>query len=104
MVGTFLYYARAVNPTMLVTFNNIEAKQSNRPQAKKEAVNQLLNYDATHSDTIIRCYSSGMVLHIQSNASFLSDAESNSIVGGYHYISTKSADPHMASLKQPPLN
>ena len=52
----------------------------------------------------MRYHSSGMTLHIHSDASFLSEPGSKSRVGGCHYLSTASADPKKATPKQPPLS
>ena len=104
VVGTFLYYARAVDPTILVALNSIAAEQANNTEATAKAVTQLLNYAATHSEVITRYHASGMILHIHSDASLLSEPGAKSISGGYHYLSTASADPNKAPLKQPPLN
>ena len=84
LVGTFLYYACAVDPTMLVELNSIDAKQANSIEATAKAANQLLNYAATHSEAITRYHASGMILHIHSDNSFLSGTEAKKREGGYH--------------------
>ena len=53
IVGSLLYYARAVDPTMLVTFNTISRQQAQPTQATIDKVNQLLDYAATNPDAII---------------------------------------------------
>ena len=45
-----------------------------------------------------------MILNTYSNTSFLSEPGSNIRAGGYHYLSTASADPNNPPLKKPPLN
>ena len=45
-----------------------------------------------------------MILHTHSDASYLSEPISKSRAGGYNYISTASAVPDKAPLKQPSLN
>ena len=104
VVGTFLYYARAVNPKMLMVLNSIASEQANSIEATAKSVNQLLNYAATHHESITRYHASGMTLHIHSDTSFLSESGAKSRVGGYHYLSTASEDPKKAPPKQPPLN
>ena len=64
----------------------------------------MLNYAATHSEAITRYHASSMILHIHSDASFLSDPGAKSRGGGYHYLSTASEVPDKAYLKQLPLN
>ena len=70
VVGTFLYYMRAVDPSMLVAFNSIASEQANNTESTAKSVTRLLNYAATHSEAI-KYHASGMILHIHSNASFL---------------------------------
>ena len=79
VVGTFLYYARAVDPTMLVALNSNSTEQSNRIEATAKSVTQMLNYESTHSESITRYHAIGMILHIHSEASFLSEPGENSI-------------------------
>ena len=88
MVGNFLYYARTVDPKMLVALNSIAAEQANSTEATAKAVTQLLKYASKHSEAITRYYTSGMIFHTHSDASFLSDPVAKSRSGGYHYLST----------------
>ncbi len=48
IVGTHLYYARAVDPTLLAALSAIAACQSNSTWAVADAGHQLLNNVATH--------------------------------------------------------
>ena len=52
VVGTFLYYAHAVDPKMIVSQNKIAAKQSKSTQETAKRFLQLLNYMSTHPDVI----------------------------------------------------
>ena len=104
VVGNSLYYARAINPTMLVALNTISVEQPISTEATSKAVTQLLNYVATHSEAITKYHESGMILHIHSYDSFLSEPVAKSRVGGYHCLSTASPDLNNSPLKQPPLN
>ena len=104
MVGTFLYYVPAVYPTMIVTLNSIAEEQANSTEATAKSVTQLLNYAATHYESITRYPASRIILHIHSNDSFLSDPEAKIRVGGYQYLRTASAYTNKPPLKQPPLN
>ena len=86
IIGTLLYYARAVDPTMLVALGTIAAAQTKGTEATMEAAVQLLNYAATHLDATIRYHKSDMILHIHSDASYLSEPQARSRVGGYYYL------------------
>ena len=47
VVGTFLYYALALDCTMLTALNDIDSQQALPTQKVKKAVQQLLNYGNT---------------------------------------------------------
>jgi hypothetical protein len=67
--GTLLYYARAVDPTLIMTINVLASEQSNATEVTADKVIKLLNYCNTHPETKIRYQSSDMILHIHSDAS-----------------------------------
>jgi hypothetical protein len=67
-----LYYARAVDPTVLMPLNNIATEQTKATEKTQAATSQLLDYLATHPDATIRYHASDMILHIHSDASYLS--------------------------------
>ena len=52
MVGTFLYYVRALEPTMIVAIKIIAEEQASITKTTAEKVVQLLNYAATHPEAI----------------------------------------------------
>jgi hypothetical protein len=64
----------------------------------------LLDYAATHPDAILRYQRSDMVLHIHSDASYLSAPEARSRAGGHHFLSSRPADPTKAPSRQPTNN
>jgi hypothetical protein len=80
-----LYYARAVDFTMLVALNAISASHSKATENIAAAIVHLLRYAATHPDAILRYTHSDMVLHIHSDASYLSAPEARSRAGGHHF-------------------
>jgi hypothetical protein len=51
-VGTLLYYARAVDNTMLVAIGSISSKQTKGTQHTLDKVTHLLNYCATHPEAV----------------------------------------------------
>ena len=104
VLGTFLYYARAVDPTILVALNIIAEEEAKITDATVKVVTQLIKYAAAHYESITRYHASGIILHIHSDAYFLSKPGAKSRAGGYHYLSIASAVPDKALLKQPPLN
>jgi hypothetical protein len=90
IVGTPLYYARAVDSTMLVALGDLSSAQARGTEATKRAAFQLLDYCATHSEASIRYCASEMALQIHSDPSYLSVTKGRSRAGGHIYLGTKS--------------
>ena len=78
------------------------AARSPRAAATARAVTHLLNYAATHPDAILRFRQSAMILHVHSDASYLSESKARSRAGGFFYLS--SADDPVPTSPLPPLN
>jgi hypothetical protein len=95
IVGTLLYYARAVDSIMLVALGDLSSAQAKGTEATNRAATQLLDYCATHSEASIRYCASEMALQIHSVASYLSVAKGRSQAGGHLYVGTaaKSTKP-----------
>jgi hypothetical protein len=70
LTGTLLYYARAFDPTLIMSINVWASEQSNTTEVTADKVIKLLNYCNTHPDTKIRYHASDMILHIHSNTSW----------------------------------
>jgi hypothetical protein len=90
VTGSILYYARAVEPTVLMPLNDIATEQTKATEKIQAATNQLLDYLATHPDATIRYHSSYMILHIHSDASYLSVSNARSRLGGLFFCGDKS--------------
>jgi hypothetical protein len=86
LTGTLLYYARAVDPELIMPINVLASEQSNATEVKADKVIILLNYCNTHPETKIRYHASDMILHIHSDASYLSENEAKSRSGGFFYM------------------
>jgi hypothetical protein len=71
VVGTLLYCAWAVDGTMLPALGTIATQQSAATRKTMSAVVRLLNYAATHPDAYLLYITSDMVLHVDSDASYL---------------------------------
>jgi hypothetical protein len=97
VTGFVLYYARAVEPTILMPLNDIATEQKKVTEKTQAATNQLLDYLATHPDTTIRYHASDMILHIHSDASYFSVSNARSHLGGLFFCGDK-------SLQQDKLN
>ncbi len=98
IVGVFLFYARAVDSSMLAALGSLASAQSKGTKATADAATQLLNYAATHPDATVCFRASGMALHGHSDASYLSESEARSRIGGIFFLS----DCDMTSPGKPP--
>ena len=87
IVGTFLYYARAIDDTILVALNSISTMQSKPTLDTLRKVNHLLDYLATNPDYEVTYKSSNMILHVDSDAAYLVEPGAKSRAGGYFYFS-----------------
>ena len=72
VTGTFLYYARAIDATMIPALGFLATQQSAPTENTMTLVKNFLDYAATHPDTIITYHASDMVLSAHSDASYLS--------------------------------
>jgi hypothetical protein len=84
VVGTFLYYARAVD--FLHALGTLSSAQSKGTQKTAVAMIDFLNYCATHPEATLRYVASDMVLYTHSDASYLTDTEARSRAWGHHYL------------------
>ena len=89
IVGTFLFYARAVDPTMLTALSTIATEQSQGTQNTKDKAEHFLQYAALHPDATIKFFKSDMILKIHSDASYLSERQGRSRTGGHFYLGNK---------------
>ena len=69
IIATLIYYARAMDCTILPSLNTLAEQQSNRTKNTEAAITKFLNYSATNPSKIIQYKSSNMILHITIDAS-----------------------------------
>jgi hypothetical protein len=69
--------------------NDIATEQTKATEKTQSATNQLLDYLATHPDATIRYHASNMILHIHSDASYLSVPNARSRLGGLFFLGNK---------------
>ena len=93
VIGTFLYYARCVDSTMLPGLGSLATQQANPTVNTMVKVKQFLDYAATHPDAIVTYHASDMVLAGHSDASYLSESKARSRAGGHFFMSTDTARP-----------
>ena len=104
IVGTLLYYAITVDVTMLVTLGSIAANQSQGNGKTFEETLWLLNYAATHPSMTIHYSASDMILHVHSDASYLSEPKDHSRTGGHYFLRSSSLNTSKPPPSPPPPN
>ena len=86
-VGKFLFYARAIDNTMLHSLNDIAI--SKHTQNSMEAVRHFLDYAASNPNAKIKYRASDMVIQSDSDAAYLVCPEARSRAGGYTFVGDK---------------
>jgi hypothetical protein len=92
-VGSFLYYARAVDATMLPAINEISGSQAKPTVNTLKACKMLMDYAATYPVAIIRYHASDMVLHVDSDAAYLVLPNARSRYAGHYFLSDRPPPP-----------
>jgi hypothetical protein len=77
-LGTLLYWARAVNYTIILAIRTLVTEQAKATEATIDKLTQLLNYCATHPDATVQYVENNVVLHIHSDASYLLEPNAHS--------------------------
>jgi hypothetical protein len=85
--GTFLCYARGVDPTILPALNEISNNQAKPTILTGKACDLLLDYLATHPDATIRYYTSDMILCVVADAAYLVLPDARSRCAGLFFLS-----------------
>ena len=92
-MGIFLYYDRAVDSTILPSLNSIAEQQAHPTHTNEDAITHLLDYSSTNTNAIFKFKSSDMVLHIDSDAPYLSEPRAHIRTAGYWYLRYLPDDP-----------
>ena len=87
IVRTILYYSRSVDPTILLSVNEISQVQSKPTRDTKKKERMLLYYAATYPNAIIHYKASNMFLHLESDAAYLTMPEAIICYESYFYLS-----------------
>ena len=100
VVGSLLYYARAIDSTILPALNDISKTQANPTQHTLDQCQRLLDYVNTYQQVSVRFYASDMILNIDTDAAYLVLPKARSRLAGYFYMG------HHKGKKSPftPLN
>ena len=93
IVGTFLYYAIAIDLSMRVALGLIASTQTEPTKHTMQQIADFLNYASTHPDAKIRYRPSDMILHLHSDASYLSEKAARSRAAGIYFLGPRPLDP-----------
>jgi hypothetical protein len=98
IVGTLLYNARAVDPTLSVPFSAFASKLSTATTATTttttiNSFSHLLEYCSTHPESTVRYFASDMQLKIHSDASYFSEPKAQSRIGVFSTCETTQTPP-----------
>jgi hypothetical protein len=86
IVGSILYYARAVDMTVLMALSSIAVEQTKVTEKTMTRCTQLLDYLSGHVDVKVRFHVSDTILNIHSDASYLSEAKARSRTCGHFFM------------------
>ena len=94
IVGSLLFYARALDCTLLHALNVLAAEQAKSTEKTKAAAEYLLDYVATHPNATVRYRKSSMVLWVISDAAYLTEPNAWSRAGGHFFWENSMIMPH----------
>jgi hypothetical protein len=86
IVGSILYYARAVDMTVLMALSSIVVEQTKATEKTMSHCMQLLDYLSGQSDAKVRFHASDMILNIHSDASYLLETKARSRACGHFFL------------------
>jgi hypothetical protein len=86
IVGSILYYARAVDMTILMVLSTIAVNQTKVTKRTMERCTQLLDYLAYNADAKVRFHAPDMTLNIHSDTLYLSVAKARSRASGHFFM------------------
>jgi hypothetical protein len=85
IVGSILYYARAVDMKVLMALSAIAVEQTKATTRMLGKCMQLLDYLASNSEAKVRFYASDMIMNIHSDASYLLETGARSRACGHFF-------------------
>ena len=89
---------------MLPALNTLAEQKSSPTKNVEDAITHLIDYAATNPSAIIQYKSSDMILHIDSDASYLSEPRARRRTGGHYYLSSLPTNPKKSPNLPPPDN
>jgi hypothetical protein len=96
VIGTFLYYARCVDSSMLPALGTLATHQATPTKNTMKKIKEFLNYTLTNPNAVVTYHASKMVVAEHSNALYLSKSNAPCRAGEYFFMSS--------NVKLPPNN
>ena len=98
VVGTFLYYARAVDYRLLQYLNEIATQESKPTQTTIDIVRRLLDFAHTYLNAKVRFYASDMILNVDTDAAYLVLPNAKSHVAAFYYLGANTSAGQLPRL------
>ncbi len=86
IIGTLLYYARAIDPALLPIANELASQHANATRRILNAANRALSYCAAYNNNQIVHHACDMALHVFADASYLCRSHSRSVAGAIFFL------------------
>jgi hypothetical protein len=86
IVGSILYYASAVDMTVLMALSSIAVEQMKATEKTMGRCIQLLDYLASNLEAKVRFHASDMIMNIHSDVSYLSKNKARSRACGHFFM------------------
>ena len=101
IVGSLLYYARAIESPILPALNEISHRQASPTANTLNKCKMLLDYCASHPNGKVRYKASQMILNVDTDAAYLVLPGAKSRIAGYYYMAEH---PKASKTPNPTLN
>lgn len=101
VVGSFLYYGRTIDSTVLVALNDIAAHQASPTKYIQTKCERLLDYVATYRNVQLCFTTSDMILHVDSDVAYLVQDGARSRIAGHYILSLVPPPAPLIPKKQP---
>ena len=93
VIGVFLYYACALDSTVLPALKQIAVQQAQPTKLIMKKVQKLIDYANTYQSTYVKFYAINMQLLVDSDAAYLVLPKARSRITGYFRLGTTKTSP-----------
>ena len=96
--GKFLYYAQAIDSTMMHALNDLASQVTAGTMKTEEAQACFLNYCATNPDASIVYYASDMIIQGDTDAAYLVASKASSRNAAYIFMGNKDINNQIINI------